>query len=88
MERYRCIGQNLFFIRKHYNKIQINLPWDGFILSQTSPWFKILFHIQGADSIDIRTELPTIFPTGVTLSLKKNKDDELQIIVNTNREAD
>jgi TonB-dependent Receptor Plug Domain len=51
------------------------------------PGFKYYSISRGADSIDIRTELPTVFPTGVTISLKKNQDDELVLIINTNRET-
>lgn len=51
------------------------------------PGLKYYSIVRGADSIDIKTELPTSFPTGVTFSLKKNQDDELVIIINTNHET-
>ena len=42
---------------------------------------------RGADSIDIRTELPTSFPTGVTLSVSINQNNELLITTRTNPET-
>lgn len=43
--------------------------------------------IRGADSVDIRTELPTSFPKGVTLSAAMNQDNELLITTKTNAET-
>ena len=43
--------------------------------------------IRGADSIDIRTELPTSFPKGVTFSAAINQDNELFITTKTNSET-
>jgi len=42
---------------------------------------------RGADSIDIRTELPTSFPKGVTLSASINDNNELLITTKTNAET-
>ena len=39
---------------------------------------------RGADSIDIKTELPTSFSTGVTLSVSINQNNELLITTKTN----
>src|ERR1035437_9303041 len=43
--------------------------------------------VRGADSIDIRTELPKSFSTGVTLSASINQNNELLIITKTNSES-
>lgn len=39
---------------------------------------------RGVDSIDIKTELPTSFSTGVTLSVSINQNNELLITIKTN----
>ena len=43
--------------------------------------------VRGADSIDIRTELPKSFSTGVTFSASINQNNELLIITKTNSES-
>ena len=43
--------------------------------------------VSGADSIDIKTELPVSFPTGVTLSASINQNNELLITTKTNPET-
>ncbi len=43
--------------------------------------------VRGADSIDIRTELPKSFSTGVIFSASINQDNELLIITKTNPET-
>ncbi|MBK7627299.1 MAG: TonB-dependent receptor plug domain-containing protein [Bacteroidales bacterium] len=43
--------------------------------------------IRGGDSIDIRTELPTSFPKGVTFSAAINQDNEILITTKTNSET-
>jgi hypothetical protein len=42
---------------------------------------------RGADSIDVKSELPTSFPKGVTLSASKNQNNELLITIRTNPET-
>ncbi|TAL67976.1 MAG: hypothetical protein EPN88_07285, partial [Bacteroidetes bacterium] len=43
--------------------------------------------VRGADSIDIKTELPVSYPTGVTLSASINQNNELLITTKTNPET-
>lgn len=43
--------------------------------------------VRGADSIDIRTELPRSFSIGVTFSASTNQENELIIITKTNQET-
>jgi TonB-dependent Receptor Plug Domain len=43
--------------------------------------------VKGADSIDIKTELPASFPTGVTMSVSVNQNNELLITTRTNPET-
>ncbi len=42
---------------------------------------------RGPDSIDVRSELPTSFPTGVTLNVSINQNNELLITTRTNPET-
>ena len=43
--------------------------------------------VRGADSIDIRTELPVSFPKGVTISASLNQNNELLVTTKTNAET-
>jgi hypothetical protein len=51
------------------------------------PGMKYYSIVRGTDSIDIRTELPKSFSTGVTLSASINQNNELLIITKTNPET-
>jgi hypothetical protein len=51
------------------------------------PGLKYYFIIRGADSIDIKTELPASFPTGVTFSASIDQNNELLITTKTNPET-
>jgi hypothetical protein len=51
------------------------------------PGLKYYSTVRGADSIDIKTELPTSFPTGVTFSASINQNNELLITTKTNPET-
>ena len=51
------------------------------------PGLKYYSMVRGADSIDIKTELPTSFPTGVTFSASINQNNELLITTKTNPET-
>jgi len=51
------------------------------------PGMKYYSLIRGADSIDIRTELPESFLAGVTFSASVNENNELKIITKTNPET-
>ena len=51
------------------------------------PGLKYYSIIRGADSTDIKTELTTSFPTGVTLSASKNQNNELLVTIGTNPET-
>jgi Large extracellular alpha-helical protein len=51
------------------------------------PGLKYYSIVRGADSIDIKTESPTSFPTGVTFSVSVNQNNELLIITKTNPET-
>ncbi len=51
------------------------------------PGLKYYSTFRGADSIDIKTELPTSFPTGVTFSASINQNNELLITPKTNPET-
>ena len=51
------------------------------------PGLKYYSIVRGADSIDIRTELPASFPTGVTISASVNQNNELLISIKTNPET-
>jgi hypothetical protein len=51
------------------------------------PGLKYYSIIRGADSIDIKTELPASFPTGVTFSASINQNNELLITTKTNPET-
>jgi hypothetical protein len=43
--------------------------------------------VRGADSIDVKTELPASFPTGATISASINQNNELLITTKTNPET-
>ena len=51
------------------------------------PGLKYYSIVRGADSTDIRTELPKSFPTGVTISTSINQNNELLITTKTNPET-
>jgi hypothetical protein len=51
------------------------------------PGLKYYSIVRGADSIDIKTELPTSFPTGITFSASINQNSELLITTKTNPET-
>lgn len=51
------------------------------------PGLKYYLTVRGADSIDIKSELPTSFPTGVTFSASINQNNELLITTKTNPET-
>ena len=51
------------------------------------PGLKYYSIVRGADSIDVKTELPASFPTGVTFSASINQDNELLITTKTNPET-
>ncbi|HEX7468891.1 MAG TPA: hypothetical protein VF324_09950, partial [Methanobacterium sp.] len=51
------------------------------------PGLKYYSTVRGSDSIDIKTELPTSFPTGVTFSTSINQNNELLITSKTNPET-
>lgn len=51
------------------------------------PGLRYYSTVRGADSIDIKTELPTSFPTGVTFSTSINQNNELLITAKTNSET-
>ncbi len=51
------------------------------------PGLKYYSIVRGADSIDIKTELPASFPRGVTLSTAINQYNELIITTKTNSET-
>jgi hypothetical protein len=51
------------------------------------PGLKYYSMVRGADSIDIKTELPASFPTGVTFSASINQNNELLITTKTNPET-
>jgi len=51
------------------------------------PGLKYYSIVRGADSTDIRTELPRSFPSGVTMSASINQNNELLITTKTNPET-
>jgi hypothetical protein len=51
------------------------------------PGLKYYSMVRGADSIDIKTELPASFSTGVTFSASINQNNELLITTKTNPET-
>jgi hypothetical protein len=60
-----------------------HLGMGSFFLSPTKG-LRYYSIFRGADSIDIKTELPASFPTGVTLYASINQNNELLIITKTN----
>lgn len=59
----------------------------GIFSLRPSSGLKYYSIIRGADSIDIKTELPTSLRKGVTLSAAINKDNDLLITTKTNSET-
>ncbi len=51
------------------------------------PGLKYYSIARGADSIDVRSDLPASFPAGVTISTSINQNNELLIITKTNPET-
>jgi hypothetical protein len=51
------------------------------------PGLKYFAIVKGADSTDIKAELPASFSTGVTISASKNQDNEMLITTKTNSET-